>query len=98
MKNDLHDLLFTVSAITKLTGDEVTTCAEGSAVWVSATPNEASTGENDYWLYLEYDKNLKLTAKIYEHGHPSTGLQGFYAVIGYCKYHGITVQINEGAL
>lgn len=98
MKNDIHDLLFTVSAITKLTGDEVTTCAEGLAVWASTTPNEASTGENGYWLYLEYDKNLKLTAKIYEHGHPSTGLLGFYAVIGYFKRHGVLVKINGGAL
>ena len=88
MTMDIHKLTVAISKLSILTGDEVTTGDKNSVAWISKTTS-LMVGENNYWLDLTFDKNFKLSAKVYDGYYPSTGAAGMYAVIGYLRYHDI---------
>jgi len=76
-------------------------CGESYHVWSETGVAWGPEGSSDYWLFLDWDADKKISIRIfdtlesYAPAHPKTGEMGYYAVIGYCHLHGIPVSINE---
>ena len=75
-------------------------CGESYHVWSETGVAWGPEGSSDYWLFLDWDADKKISIRIFDTvesfapAHPKTGEMGFYAVIGYCHLNAIPISIN----
>ncbi len=84
MPDEIGNFVWAISGLTRAIGEEFTTSTdEGRCVsW--------SDGECGYFLTLVLDDRGKARALISDHEDEKKT----YAAIGYCRYHGITIELS----
>lgn len=86
----MSDMDWTLSFLSEVAGQITTSSGEGSTTRLFAW---GAADVSDYWLFYIVDDNGKQGVRIVSFIAPHPQL---YSVIGYCEYHNIQCEVDEG--